>query len=233
MEPVAMVNRDTAVLYGLDPAGFGDAYQPTPLDPTRRAGLFTRAGFLASHAMYDRTSPILRGAFIQKHVLCANLGTPPPGAEMTPLPPPDPSLVTTRDRVYAQTDSAACATCHKYAINPVGFAFEGFDAMGKSRATDNGAPVNVAATGRFGGEFVDFDGPVALSQLVASSAEAHLCYAEQWVQFAYRREPNSHDRCVTEDLAERLADPSYSVLDLLTDLTQTDAFRIRSTEVEP
>lgn len=233
LEPVAMVNRDTAPLYGLDPAAFGTAFTPAQLDATRRAGVLTRIGFLASHAMYDRTSPILRGAYIQKHVLCANLGTPPPGAEMTPLPAPNPELVTTRDRTIAQTDSTACSGCHKNAINPVGFALESFDAVGKWRDTDNGAPVNTAGAARFGREVVSFDGAISLSQTIAASPDAHICYATQWVEFAYRRPMNSNDRCVAEDVATRLADPAYSILDLLSDLTQAEAFNNRSAEDEP
>lgn len=233
LEPVAMVNARTAPLYGLDAGAFGEALEPAPLDPARRAGVLTRVGFLASHAMYDRTSPILRGAYVQKHIVCTPLGTPPPGAEMTPLPPPDPTLVTTRDRTIAQTDSSACATCHEYAINPVGFAFENFDALGKWRDTDNGAVVDATGTARMGREIVSFDGSRELSQAIAASPDAHLCYAAQWVEFAYRREANSQDRCIAEDMAERLADPAYAITDLLADLTQTESFRSRSTEVGP
>jgi hypothetical protein len=231
--PVAMVNRDVAALYGLDPGAYGTTFEPVPLDGAQRAGLLTRAGFLASHAMYDRTSPILRGAFIQKHMLCYPLGTPPPGAEMTPLPPPDPSLRTTRDRVALQTSADACAVCHESAINPVGFAFEHYDAIGRWRETENEAVIDASGTAPIGGSEVSFDGAIELSQHVAASPAAHLCYAGEWVEHAYRREPNSQDRCIAEDLAARLADESYTILDLLVDLTQTDSFANRAPEQSP
>ena len=82
----AFVNNLTAPLYGLDGAAYTTELTKATLDPTQRAGLFTRVGFLASHAQVVRTSPILRGALIQKYVLCRAIGSPPAGAEMTPLP---------------------------------------------------------------------------------------------------------------------------------------------------
>jgi hypothetical protein len=231
--PVGFVNRDLAPLYDLDPSGYGDALEPVELDPAQRSGILTRVGFLASHAMFDRTSPILRGAYIQKHLLCLELGNPPPGAEMTPLPPPDPSLRTTRDRVALQTSNPACAICHADYINPVGFAFEHYDAIGAWRDTENDAPIDAAATAPIGGEELEFDGAMELSAAIAAATPARICYAQQWVEYAYRRAPNSQDRCVTEDLAQKLSDDGYSVRDLLVDLTQSDVFRYRAPEVTP
>ena len=77
MEPTGFVNRDLAPAYGLDPASYGDALEPVALDPTQRAGVFTRLGFLASHAVVDRTSPILRGAFSRRRSSAASSATRP------------------------------------------------------------------------------------------------------------------------------------------------------------
>lgn len=231
-EPTAFVNRDLAPLYGLDASSYGDTLEPVPLDPTERAGIFTRLGFLASHAMYDRTSPILRGAYLQKEVLCLELGAPPPGAEMTPLPTPSPGLVTTRQRVNEQTSSPACASCHEQYINPVGFAFEHFDALGAYRALDNGEPVDASGTAMLGGaEETSFTSATDLSEAIARSPTALRCYARQWVRYAYARQ-SAADRCTIEQLGARLGEDGYSILDLLVDLTQTDAFRHRAVGTE-
>ncbi len=231
-EPIGFVNSQLAPLYGLAPEGFGADLVATPLDGTQRSGLFTRLGFLASHSYYDRSSPIHRGAFIQKEILCAPVGTPPPGAEGQPLPTE--GLDTNRARVDAQTAAAGCSNCHHTYINPVGFAFESYDATGKVQTHESfsGATIDTSASVLVGDEVVDVTGPVDMSQVIANAPEAHACYAEKWVEFAYRRSINNQDSCVVEDLTRKLTEGGYTVLGLIADLTQSESFRLRALETE-
>ncbi len=226
--PVAFVNASTAPIYGLDATQFGSDLTAVTLDGSR-PGAFTRAGFLASHSSFDRTSPILRGAFIQKEVLCTQLGTPPPGATSTPLPTE--GLTTNRERTDAQTADAACAGCHYGYINPTGFALEGFDAIGAVQTTDNGAPVDSTSTVPMGDEQVPVTGAVDLMNALATSEAAQKCYAQKWVQYAYERDINSMDACTVDLLASNLTQDGYTVLNLISDLTQTESFRYRAMEV--
>ncbi|WP_437566854.1 DUF1592 domain-containing protein [Sorangium sp. So ce542] len=235
--PVGFVNASLAPLYGLDAAQFNGAeLVPVDLDPTQRSGLFTRLGFLVSHSGYDRTSPILRGAFLQKEVLCADIPPPPPMVEGTPLPT-DESLTTNRARVDAQTAPDACKFCHHTYINPTGFALEAYDAVGAYQQTESfsGAPIDTRVSVDMGESIVELDGPVALSEAIASSPEAQRCYVRKWVSFAYEREINSEDACTVDELTARLTQGGYTVLDLIADLTQSQSFRVRAlqTEVAP
>lgn len=232
MEPIGFVNAQLAPLYGLDAASFGTDLVATPLDGSQRAGLFTRLGFLASHSYYDRSSPIHRGAFLQKEVLCAPIGTPPPGAEGEPLPTE--GLDTNRARVDAQTESPGCAACHHTYINPAGFALEAYDAIGAIQTAESfsGAPIDTSASVLIGEDTVDVDGPVALSQAIADSPDAQTCYARKWVEFAYERTLNNQDSCVVENLSDKLTTGGYTVLDLIADLTQSDSFRLRALKKE-
>ncbi len=235
MRPLGFVNAALAPLYGLDAANFGDALVPTDLDPQSRAGLFTRLGFLASHSYYDRSSPIHRGAFIQKDVLCTPIGTPPPGAEGEPLPTE--GLTTNRERVDAQTSDNGCSGCHHDYINPTGFAFEAYDAVGNLQTNEifSGAPVDTSAVVLIGENYVEVDGPISLMQAVADAPEAHYCYARKWVEFAYRRALNNQDACVVNHLTDKLTAGGYTILDLITDLTQSESFTKRTllAEVAP
>ncbi|WP_437521381.1 DUF1592 domain-containing protein [Sorangium sp. So ce726] len=235
--PVGFVNASLAPLYGLDPADFnGAALVPVELDPTQRSGLFTRLGFLVSHSGYDRTSPILRGAFLQKEVLCAAIPPPPPMVEGTPLPT-DANLTTNRARVDAQTAGDSCKFCHHTYINPAGFAFESYDAVGAYQQTESfsGAPIDTRVDVGVGEDVVAVDGPVALSEAIASSPEAQKCYVQKWVSFAYQRELNNEDSCTVDELTAKLTQGGYTVLDLIADLTQSQSFRVRAlqAEVEP
>jgi len=231
--PVGFVNATLAPLYDLDPASYGEELVPVDLDPATRSGLFTRLGFLASHSLYDRSSPILRGAFIQKDVLCTPIGAPPPDAESAPLPTD--GLTTNRARVDAQTEPAGCKGCHHSFINPTGFALETYDAIGAYQDTESfsGAPIDAAAKVFMGSEEVDVDGPVELFRAIADAPAAQACYARKWVQFAYERELTNEDSCAVEALAARLTEGGYTVLDLIADLTQSDYFRYRAVEVGP
>jgi len=228
-KPVAFVNKSLAPIYGLDASTFGTDYKLTNLDPAQRAGVFTHAGFLASFSSYDRTSPILRGAFLEKQILCRTIGSPPPGAQNTPLPT---TGNTNRERVDAQTSADACAPCHHTVVNPAGFALEAFDGIGAFQTMEksNGAPIDSTADVAIGDKTVHVNGPVDFMTQIASSPEGQGCYAQRWVSYAFERDLTSQDLCTAQTLAGKMAKGGYTILNLITDLTQSDSFRYRVTE---
>ena len=106
-------------------------------------------GFLNAYSAYNRTSPILRGAFITKQVLGTEIGSPPPGADDDGAADESRSD-TNRKQVDAQTSRrSACVGCHHIYINPPGFAMEAFNAVGTwqtKEAYDRGAHRHHAST---------------------------------------------------------------------------------------
>jgi hypothetical protein len=228
--PVGFVNATLAPVYGLGAGGYGADLAQVNLDPATRSGIFTRAGFLAAYSLFNRPSPILRGAFLQKEILCTTIGSPPPDAEGTPLPA---TGSTNRERVDAQTAGAACAACHHTVINPTGFALEGFDAIGAIQQTEAGAPINTSANVLIGQKTVAVTGASDLMTAIADSPEAQLCYAQKWVQYAYERPLTSQDSCTAQELATKLTKDGYTVVSLITDLTQSQSFRYRAKELAP
>src|SRR4051794_30973009 len=127
--PLGFVNAQTAPLYGLDPTKFGSALEEVTLDASQRPGFLTRLDFLATHAHPERSSPVLRGAFIVQNMLGVNVAPPPPGALTTPLPQGT-GFHTNRQRVSAQTAGTSCDLCHKALLNPPGFVLEAYNAVG-------------------------------------------------------------------------------------------------------
>ena len=228
--PVGFVNATLAPLYGLDASKYGADLVAVNLDPAVRSGIFTRLGFLTSYSLYNRPSPILRGAFLQKEVLCTTIGAPPPDAQSTPLPM---TGTTNRERVTAQTSGAVCASCHATLINPTGFALEGFDAIGAVQPTEAGQPTNTSATVMIGPNSVPVTGAVDLMAKIADSPEAQQCYTQKLVQFAFDRALTAQDTCTVQSLAANLTKPTYTVVSLMTDLTQTQSFRYRAKELAP
>jgi len=229
--PVAFVNASTAPLYGLPTTGLGTDLTMTNLDPALRPGAFTRIGFLSAYSLFNRSSPILRGAFLQKAILCNDIGVPPDGAEGTSLPTE--GLATNRERVDAMTSAPDCAGCHIAVINPTGFTLESFDAIGafQSVEKDTGATINTQAIAPIGAAELDLAGPAALMAAIAASPEAQRCYAQKWVEFAYERSINPNDACTVDDLTARMAQPGYKVVNLIADLTQSQSFRYRAKEL--
>jgi len=231
-KPVAFVNKDLAPIYGLDPTQFTTTLTLTNLDPTQRAGVFTHAGFLASYSSYNRTSPILRGAFLEKQILCRQIGSPPPNASTTPVPT-DASLVTNRQRVTAQTSADACAGCHATIVNPPGFALEAYNSIGiaQTNELDTGAAIDSTADVLIGSTTAHVTGPVDLMAKIAASPEGQNCYAQRWVTYAYERDLTNQDVCTVQTLAAKMGQSSYTILSLVTDLTQSQSFRFRAKEL--
>ena len=109
------------------------------------------------------------------------------------------------------TSGDACAGCHHGYVNPLGFAFEHFDAAGLYRETDNDLPIDAARE---------------LSELLASSADARRCFAKNWFAFSQGRDATDADACFLERLDEAF---SNGVLrELLVELGRNDGFLYRA-----
>ncbi|HTV18798.1 MAG TPA: DUF1588 domain-containing protein, partial [Polyangiaceae bacterium] len=154
--------------------------------PGERKGLLMQVGYLAANAYSINTDPIHRGLFVIRNLLCREVPDPPPGATTTPPPETDQPIITTRDEVSLVTGQSFCPTCHTE-INAPGYAFEGFDAVGRQRKTENGAPVDTTGTMVLDGQPVSFDGAAQLVEWLARSRDAHRCYSRRWLEFAYGR----------------------------------------------
>ena len=140
-------------------------FQPIAVDPAHAAGLFSQGAFLATHAKANQTSPVLRGKFVRARLFCDPPGPPPPNLVITP-PVVDPRK-STRERFQEHTADAFCASCHQL-MDPIGFAFEHFDATGRWRDIDGGKPVD--ANGML--TETDVDGAIdGVQQLTAEAAE--------------------------------------------------------------
>jgi len=225
---VAFVSRDTAALYGLDPAAFGADPVRVELDPKQRPGFLTRAGFLSTFSNYSTTSPILRGAFISGRVLGVNPGEPSADALKKPIP--DGTYTTRRQQIEALTGVQPCKACHAQFINPAGFVLERYDAIGSWQDTDQlSGPIDGTADVYLGpGQVKTISSPIDLMKELAALPSVQRHYAEQFVSFATGRTANPNDACTVNKLATNLARTNYPVLNLMADYTEADSFRLRT-----
>lgn len=224
-EPYTFVNADLAALYGVE-GDYTATFERADLDPTERTGFLTRIGFLASNATSREQHSIYRGVFVNRRIICAELPDPP--ANVPGLPGGD--FATNRERVDSHTGEGTCgATCHGSLINPAGFAFEHYDALGQYRTMENGNPINSADEYPLGGEKVSYGDAIEFSEIIAKSDEAHGCYAKYWLAFAYGREMQKGDEASLTELA---AQSRAGAKPLILALTQTKAFRTRAPNQE-
>jgi hypothetical protein len=229
--PYTFANSKIAKIYSANaptpPAGQPDPFVRLALDPTQRAGMLTQIGFLASNALEQTPSIIPRGVQIAEDFLCAEL--PPPPSDVPPLPELDPTS-TNRKRVATLTMNAPCNSCHTSIINPLGFAFETLDGYGQYRTTENGQPIDAKGEYTIDGKAVSFNGPVELMKAVASSQQAHDCFARHLAEFLYGRDLDLYNgvdsALVTQAGAEAKAVPSAK--SLVVSLVTSDVFLNRA-----
>jgi hypothetical protein len=194
----AYADPGLAVLYGED---VSEGFQRIELDPTERRGFLTQVGFLAANAHAIKTDPIHRGLFVGRNLLC--LSIPDPDADFTQLglPETDTPPQTTRDEVALLTGTnddpdpmrlSTCGACHSI-INPAGFAFESFDAVGQVRRLENGVAVDTTGELLIDGQMVAFASALDLIDDVASSSDGKACYASKLTSFALGHDTDPYD----------------------------------------
>ena len=133
-----LMNERLAKFYG-QKVEAGAGFQPVKMDADQRGGVLTHPFVLATFSYTKSSSPIHRGVFVTRNILGRML-KPPPMAIAFMDDKFDPSF-TMREKVTELTSKPACMSCH-VTINPLGFSFERFDAVGRVRTTDNKKPVD-------------------------------------------------------------------------------------------
>ncbi|MEL6348653.1 MAG: DUF1592 domain-containing protein, partial [Myxococcota bacterium] len=209
-----MVTHDgeLAALYGGAP--WNGAGEPGAVDGSR-AGLLTRAGMVATGSA--NTRPIMKGVFVREGLLCEPLGTPPDNANASP--PELSETQTTRQVVEALTEQpgSSCAACHADLINPLGFATEGFDGLGRPRTEQTlyaewgepltSLPIDSADTSILAGQRIAFSDATDLTDEILASGAAHRCFAREFFRFTYHRaESSDADDCSIQTLGDALVE---------------------------
>ena len=136
-----LMNERLAKFYG-QKVEAGAGFQPVKMDADQRGGVLTHPFVLATFSYTKSSSPIHRGVFVTRNILGLML-KPPPMAIAFMDDKFDPSF-TMREKVTELTSKPACMSCH-VTINPLGFSFERFDAVGRVRTTDNKKPVDATS----------------------------------------------------------------------------------------
>jgi hypothetical protein len=208
-----------ATLYGLQVSGSGVSQVSLP----DRVGYFSQVPFLTLWARNNVPDSIHRGARLNLDTLCADPGFP---NQTLPAIPAAEDNQTNR-MVITDLTSGCAEVCHGQIINPIGFAFENFDGLGRPRDTDNGQPVDTSGVYPFEEGDLAFAGAPELMQSMAAGAQAHQCWAKKMASYALERDLVEADRPLVQALGAVSQASGSSLKQVMLALAENDAFRTR------
>jgi hypothetical protein len=225
---------ELAALYGVAP--WDGTSEPPSFPSGQRPGLLTRALFLSTGS--PNTRPIMKGLFIRRHILCDVIPPPPPGASAKP-PDLQPGM-TTRETVEELTEmqGTVCSGCHRSLLNPLGFATENFDALGRYRteqrffdAQGNAAgskPIDTSGLPYVtSGSEAPAAGAADLMTQIVASGKVEACLSRNFFRYTFARwEDLTMDGCALESMRQALASGG-SMVDLVMAATLDGSFRER------
>ncbi len=227
-----LLNADWSLTTPRIASFYGDAWQPsgatpsnadvprvhhhlsqTVRDPNSHVGVLTHPLVMAKFTHHRETSPIHRGVFLIRHVLGRTLR--PPNAAFAPLSPDLHPDLTTRDRVALQTGAESCQICH-VKINPLGFAMEQFDAVGRFRDRERDRPIDPSGSylTRLD-ETVRFQNARDLGDYVARSDDARRAFVSRVFQYFTKQPIAAYGVNRLDQLSEQFRQSGYNVRELI------------------
>ena len=210
------LNARLAELFGVTPPE-GTGFEKVRLNAEHRAGILTHPYLMAQFAYRSETSPIHRGVFISRKILGQRLKPPP--VALAPLAAELHPDLTTRERVALQTRATQCMACHRV-INPLGFALEHFDAVGRFRETDRERPIDVNASLVIGGERVTLGGSRDLAEFILSSRRAQTAFCEQMFHFLVGQPVRAYGPTTLSDLRDHFERHEFNIRALSTEIAR-------------
>lgn len=199
-------------------------WQRVQLPPgSPRGGLLTQASILTVSSNPTRTSPVKRGKWVLEQLLGAP--PPPPPAAVPELEEQKDKLSgTLRQQMEQHRKNPACANCHAK-MDPLGFAFENFNAIGGYREEDAGAKIDAS------GELPDgrtFQGPAELKKILSEKKrEFARCLAEKLLTFALGRGLEYYDRRAVDKIVLGMEQNEFKFSALCVEIARSDPFRLR------
>jgi hypothetical protein len=202
----------------------GTEFVRVSLQDPQRGGLLTQAGILTVTSNPTRTSPVKRGRWLLEQILGSPPPAPPPNVPELPATPADAASASLRQRMEIHRTNPACANCHAK-MDPLGFALENYDAVGRWRTQDGSFPIDPA------GELPDgtrFSGPAELRQAILSRRQELVrCVCEKLLIYAIGRGLEYYDRPVIEQILQKTAAQEDRFGALIEQIVLSDAFRLR------
>jgi mono/diheme cytochrome c family protein len=218
------VNERLAKHYGI-PHVYGDRFRRITLDrDSKRGGILRHGSILTVTSYATRTSPVIRGKWVLENIL----GVPPP-----PPLPDVPALkdntvdgnLSVRKRLAEHRTNPTCAACHNL-MDPVGLSLENFDAVGRWRTVEGGAPIDASGGLPDGSTFADVHG---LEQALLKRPEIFVgTFAEKLLTYALGRGVESYDAPSIRAIVRESRQQNFRVSSLILGIVKSTPFQMRT-----
>ena len=221
------VNERLARHYGM-PGVYGSHFRRVAYRDDRRAGLLGHGSLLTVTSYPHRTSPVLRGKWLLENLLGAPPPPPPPDIPELDEPDERAAPATMRERMARHRASPACATCHAK-IDPLGFALENFDAVGRWREREDGAGTPIDASGALP-DGVPFDGPAAFREALLRepwATEFATTVTEKLMTYALGRGLEHYDAPAVRRILRDAGPGGYRWSSLIQGIVESTPFQMR------
>ena len=217
------VNERLALHYGINSVR-GDQFRKVELQDSARWGLLGKGGVLMTSSYPNRTSPVLRGAYVLERIMGTPPPIPPPAVEALKENEAGKKALTVRALLETHRAKPQCHSCHA-AMDPLGFALEGFDATGKRRDIDRYARTPIDTSGELpNGTLVK--GPTDLRKALLENPSGFVQnVTERLMIFGLGRTIEAHDMPIVRDIVRRSAEDNYRFSTLILNIVTSDAFQ--------
>jgi mono/diheme cytochrome c family protein len=217
------LNDRIARHYGMNDVT-GSQFRWVKLTDKNRFGLLGKGAVLIKTSYPDRTSPVLRGAWVLDKIIGTPPTPPPPGVETDLNQKPGEAPATVRARLEQHRANATCRQCHGV-IDPMGLALENFDAVGQFRTTDNraaNAPID-ASTVLTSGRTID--GPGQLREFLSGDPSRFaISFAEKLMMYSVNRPLEYSDMPQVRAVVRGAAKENYTLSSIVQGIVRSDAF---------
>src|SRR5690606_40392574 len=201
------LNERLALHYGI-PGIRGGEFRRVKLTEDYRRGLLGKGAILTATSYANRTSPVVRGAWVLEHLMGTPPAAPPPGVEQFPESEEGGEQLTVRLRLERHRKTKGCAGCHDV-IDPVGIALENYNAVGQWREKDIDAGERIDAGGRLA-DGTEVNGVAALRDYIASRPDLFVhTLAENLLIYALGRPVKHYDMPLIRQLVRDAAKHDY------------------------
>ena len=209
--PYTFVNERLALHYDINTVR-GDQFRKIKLTDSSRFGLLGKGGVLMTSAYPNRTSPVLRGAYVLERIMGTPPPIPPPAVEALPATNAQNKPATVRELLETHRKKPQCFSCHA-AIDPIGFVLEGFDATGKARRIDRFARIAIDTMGELPDGTKVHNPDELRAALLVDPVPFVQNVTERLIMYSLGRVIEAHDMPFVRDIVRRSAADNYKVLD--------------------
>lgn len=221
------VNERLAKHYGI-PHVYGSRFRRVTFDEENgRGGLLSQGSILAVTSYATRTSPVIRGQWILTNILGTPPGIPPPGVPELKEKKHGEKVLSMRERMAEHRTNTVCASCHNL-MDPIGFALENYDAIGRWRGSEGG--VSVDASGSFPSG-AQFEGAAELQHAVLARPELFVtATTEKLLTYALGRGIEYYDAPAIRRIVREARQNDYRFSSIILGVVNSTPFQMRRSQ---